>query len=278
MNSPPVPDSAGRPQLGVIIRFKNSAATLPGVLAALRSQTRPPDFILGVDSGSQDDSPGLLQAAGARLVSWSAPYNHPRVLNFALQHCPAEFVLVLSSHTVLQSPQALAELCSALADPRVACASCQWDDDPFYSPAVTWAEVRAKGLKFGSLYSNSMGLLRRSCWEAHPFDESLAGMEDGAWALEQLKLGYVCRRLPIPFSYQRSGSTRDYFFAVLTFQMAARHGLRVAWLGVNGSVRDWLRTLARRLVGRPVDLAAAKARRERLRAWLTWRFVRLDKE
>ncbi len=267
-----------RPTVGVVIRFKDSARTLPAVLNALAAQTNPPDLILGVNSGSSDASPTLLRAAGAQLVDWTAPYHHSKVLNFALSHCPTDLVLVLSSHTVLETPDAVAQMVAALADPRTACVSCRWDDDLFYSAAVDWQELQAKGLKFGAIYSNSMGMLRRSLWEQSPFDETTITMEDGMWALDQIKQGRICRRLKLPFSYQRSGHARDYLFAVVTFQLAARHGLRVAWLGVNGSLRDWLTTALRRLRGEPVDLKAARARRQRLWAWCTWRFVHPTKE
>jgi len=41
------------------------------------------------------------------VVHWAAPYHHSKVLNFALAHCPAERVLVLSSHTVLVATDGL---------------------------------------------------------------------------------------------------------------------------------------------------------------------------
>lgn len=265
--------SAKRSSLGVVIRFKNSAATLPAVLAALRQQTVAPDFILGVDTQSSDGSADLLRRAGARLISWTQPYSHPRVLNFALEHCPADLVLVLSSHTTLQSPDALEKLLHAMADPRTACASGKWDDDPFYSLAIDWQELQRKGLKLGSIYSNSMGILRRSLWQAVRFDESLPTMEDYAWAVEQVRRGHLCRRVDLGFTYARTGQDRDFIFALLAFKIAAGHSLRVAWLGRTATVRLLASLLLRR--GWQSD-GRKELRRHCQRLWasLIWRWCR----
>lgn len=263
-------------RLAVLIRFKNSAPTLPAVLAALRAQTLQPDFILGVDSGSSDASPALLAAAGAEIIRWAEPYHHSRVLNFGLARCAAERVLVLSSHTVLKSPDALATLNAALDDPRVACASSPWDDDPYYSDAITWLELQSKGLKLGSIYSNSFGLLRRSRWEEVPFDETLPTMEDYAWALEQVRRGHICRRVRFDFSYQRQANPRDFIFTAVAFRLAARHGLRVAWMGRRTSAKELLRLTIAGLLGKatPAGHASRKLHQARLLASLCWRFHR----
>lgn len=264
-----------RPTLGVVIRFKNSTATLPAVLEALRRQTLQPDLILGVNNQSADGSADLLRAAGAKVIEWTERYSHPRVLNFALRHCPTDLVLVLSSHTVLRSSDAIAKLVAALSDPRTACASGKWDDDPFYSDAIDRAELLSRGLKFGSIYTNSMGMLRRSLWEQTPFDETLPTMEDSAWALEQVRNGHICRRVTFDFSYGRSGKERFFVFALLTFKLAARHHLRVAWLGprqtlarlvagLSKGLRTWLRPAE--------DNRELRLHRERLWAWMTWRW------
>ena len=135
-----------RPTLGVVIRFKNSAATLPAVLTALRRQTLQPDLILGVNNQSADASPEILRRAGAKIIAWTQPYSHPRVLNFALRHCPTDLVLVLSSHTALQSPDAVEKLVAALHDPRTACASGKWDDDPAIRMPLIGGSCRPKAL------------------------------------------------------------------------------------------------------------------------------------
>lgn len=256
------------PGMGVIIRFRDSAATLPGVLAALAAQTEQPAEIVAVDSGSSDGSREMLAAAGARLLDWKAPYHHSRVLNFAIAACPREFIVVLSSHTVLEDPTALAQMAAALRE-GAACVSGCWDDDPYYSDAIDWAELRAKGLKFGSIYSNSMGAFRRERWEELPFEERLVGMEDYAWAIEQVKRGHTCRRLHFPFRYQRSAGTRDFTLAAIAFQLAARHGLRVRWLGVRSSAAAWWRARGSR---------ERALHSDRLRAWVYGRHQQLTAE
>jgi glycosyltransferase involved in cell wall biosynthesis len=226
-----------RPTIGVLIRFANSVATLPRVLAALREQTCQPHEILGVANESTDGSCDLMHDAGARVIEWSGPYEHSKVLNFGMRHLTTDLVLVLSSHTVLESPDAIRQLVAAFDDPLVACASARWDDDPYYSDAVTWDELFEKGLRFGSIYSNSMGMIRRRLWEELPFDEAQLSSEDYAWAIHQIRRGGICRRLDFPFSYQRNGSRRDREFAEVTFRLARRHRLPVAWLGLAGSIR-----------------------------------------
>ena len=252
------------PSIGVLIRFANSASTLPRVLAALKQQTLQPHRILGVASQSTDGSRAMLIGAGAKVIEWTERYEHSRVLNFGLKHLDTDLVLVLSSHTVLESPQTLAFMVATMADERTACVSLKWDADPHYSNRIDWQELRTKGLKFGSIYSNSMGMIRRSLWQDVPFDESLPTAEDYAWVIEQVKRGHVCQRLALPFSYQRGGTSRDGEFARITFGLARRHGLKVTWLGVRHSLQAWITSL----MHRPAD---ARQHQARLGAWLLTR-------
>lgn len=252
------------PTLGVLIRFCNSAETLPAVLAALKKQTLQPQVILGVDSGSTDDSRALLTASGAHLVDWRERYDHSRVLNFGIRHLETDLVLVLSSHTVLDSADTLSAMVKAMSDPATACVSLCWDEDAYFSESISWSELQAKGLRFGSFYSNSMGMIRRSLWAETPFDEDLTTSEDYAWAITQIQAGHTCTRLRLPFSYRRGGCSRDAEFANITFFLARKHGLHVAWLGVRGTLRLFARSL---FSSTSQDLRPAW---ERLKAWAAY--------
>lgn len=254
--------------LAIIIRFKNSAVTLPSVLAALRAQTTQPARIIGIDTGSTDSSPSLLSAAGAEIIHWEQPYHHSRVLNFGMARIREGFALILSSHTVLTSPGTIAAMLAQMAVPDTACVSGKWAEHDAWSDAITWSEIQRTGLRFCSVYSNSFGMLRRALWEKCPFDESLVTMEDYAWALEQLQRGYTCRRVPFPFEYQRSAQPREYVFAATTFHLAHRYGLAVKWLGVKGTLGAITANVFRRFHKTPTPM---HEHIQRLRAFLASR-------
>ncbi|EYT65356.1 glycosyl transferase family 2 [Dietzia sp. UCD-THP] len=56
-------------RLSVVVPVLDDAHELAGCLAALRSQTRPPDEIVVVDNGCADTSADVAREAGARVVS-----------------------------------------------------------------------------------------------------------------------------------------------------------------------------------------------------------------
>jgi glycosyltransferase involved in cell wall biosynthesis len=60
-------------RLSVIIPALNEASTMPGLLAALSAQARPPDEIIVADAGSKDGTRALAEAGGARVVQGGRP-------------------------------------------------------------------------------------------------------------------------------------------------------------------------------------------------------------
>jgi glycosyltransferase involved in cell wall biosynthesis len=261
--------------IGVVIRFKDSAATLPEVLEAIQRQTRRPDRIVGVNTGASDNSAELITRAGGTVVPWTQPYHHARVLNFGISQCPTDLVLVVSSHTVLKSPDAIERLAACMEDPNTACASGRWDEDPHHRDVITIEELRGRGMKIASIYTNSMGMFRRAFWTEAPFDETLVTMEDYAWALDQAARGRVIRRIRFDYAYLRQGRPRHFTFTCIALRLARRYGLRLAWLGPRGSLMGWLKNRSRT---DPEGQELAGLHLARLRAWLLWRWASLDKE
>ena len=69
----PAPAAAATPTITAVLVAHDGAPWLPRALAALAAQTRLPDRVLAVDTGSRDETPGLL-----RRVAGPRPGRHDR--------------------------------------------------------------------------------------------------------------------------------------------------------------------------------------------------------
>jgi GT2 family glycosyltransferase len=56
------------PRVTAVLVLHDGVEFLPRTLAAVQSQTRPPDVLIGVDAGSRDDGPSLLRAATPHVL------------------------------------------------------------------------------------------------------------------------------------------------------------------------------------------------------------------
>jgi GT2 family glycosyltransferase len=189
----------------------NGSSYLPETLSALAAQTRPADALIGVDTGSQDNSADLLeQAFGASNVTC---FVQPRTgmgaavkaglaqhapWNSGAEHRTAEWIWLLHDDSA-PAPEALAELLHAVERaPSVTVAGCKQLDwhsrrrlmDVGLSTS-RWAErltlIEADELDQGQYDArtdtfavNSAGMLvRRDVWEhLRGFDPALPGTGD----------------------------------------------------------------------------------------------------
>jgi glycosyltransferase involved in cell wall biosynthesis len=263
--------------ISALVRFRDDAETLPRVLAALRAQQRAPDELIGVDTGSRDGSAALVRDAGGRVVAWPHSYEPAAVLNAGLAACKGDLVLICSSHTVLQDPDTVADLRACFDDPAVVAASLAWDDKPDPGARIDAVALRRAGLRFGSYYSNSAGMLRRSAWERRPFATGWPhAAEDYRWVVEEILGGAVVHRLRRPFGWLRGNKPwrEAYRVACLVFSVASRHDLPLHWKGVRGSLRALRRALGGvvRSAGRDArSRRRLSAHSARIAARFTWR-------
>ena len=188
----------------------NGSAYLPRTLAALADQTRPADYVIGVDTGSRDDSEVLLQQAlgGAHVVSHRGKSGMGAAVSAGLARLAPwrgepgvggpEWIWLLHDDAA-PAPEALAELLTAVERaPSVTVAGCKQLDwhaerhliDVGLSTS-RWAErltlIDADELDQGqydgrtdTFAVNSAGMLvRRDIWEQlGGFDPALPGSGD----------------------------------------------------------------------------------------------------
>jgi glycosyltransferase involved in cell wall biosynthesis len=94
-------------QYTVLIRTYNSALTLPQTLASLKRQVCQPTAYIIVDSGSTDNT--LQQVPVDAFVHRyvGREFNYSEALNQGLQFVTTNYVLIISSHNVIQNENAL---------------------------------------------------------------------------------------------------------------------------------------------------------------------------
>ena len=172
-------NAAGRASTyGTLIRTFNSAQTLPGTLASLRAQSLPPDAWVFVDSGSTD-STATLVPAGATWHRYTAKqFNYSAALNEGLSLIHEPFVLIISSHTRLANPAAVA-YGLALLEADSLLGGVYFSDD---APGALRHEYIDKSSfnGFNGLW-NTCALIRVSLVRERSFREEVFAAEDQEW-------------------------------------------------------------------------------------------------
>ena len=84
--------------ISIVIRALNEAAHLPRLFDGIARQTRKPDEIVLVDSGSTDDSVSISERAGARVVSIApSAFTFGRALNVGCDAASGDLLVFASA-------------------------------------------------------------------------------------------------------------------------------------------------------------------------------------
>lgn len=203
------------PTVAIVIRAKNEAAWLGATLAALRGQTWTDWETIVVDSGSTDRTPAIALAGGARLLAiQAADFTYGRSLNVGIDGTAAPLIVSLSAHATPATDRWLATLIAPFADPRIGAVYGRH----IPRPNATFLEklgMRLSGTlgrrrriqRRGISFSNANGAFRRALWAEQPFDETLPGAEDFAWAQLILRRGQVIAYEPDAAVYHSHGES-----------------------------------------------------------------------
>ena len=182
--------------IGVVIRAKDEAASIGGVLDRLASQSEPHEVVV-VDSGSRDDTVAIARGRGATVLD-IAPHDFTfgRALNRGVAALGADVTVAvaLSAHAFPRDAGWLARMLAAFEDPSVACAFGEqrdWDARPLRAAVRQDAALLRAHPHWG--YSNGAGGFRVALWRERPFREDMPGTEDREWSLWALsERGAVC--------------------------------------------------------------------------------------
>ena len=172
----------------LVIRAYNESAHLPRLLEGIRQQTVRDVEVILVDSGSTDGTVSIAESFGARIVHIpSAEFTFGRSLNLGVQAATRELVVIASAHVYPVYPDWLETLLRPFADEKVALTygkqrgpvRAKYSEQQIYHQ---WYGDVSKPRQETAFCNNANAAIRKSLWERNPYDETLTGLEDLAWA------------------------------------------------------------------------------------------------
>jgi glycosyltransferase involved in cell wall biosynthesis len=90
-----------------LIRTFNSGKTLLATLDSLKNQTIQPNEYIFVDSGSTDGTFNLFPQGSIIHKFVGAEFNYSEALNQGIRYVSTDYVIIISSHTLLQNRDAI---------------------------------------------------------------------------------------------------------------------------------------------------------------------------
>ncbi len=181
--------------LSVVVRALNEAEHLPRLLDGIASQSLPPDEVLLVDSGSTDGTVEIAERHGARVVHIRpGEFTFGRALNLGCESAKGDILVFASAHVYPTDEHWLANLVAPFDDPRIGATYGRQTGDERTSFSemqlfADWFPDADDPDQDHPFCNNANAAIRRSWWDELPYDETLPGLEDIAWATELRKRG-----------------------------------------------------------------------------------------
>ena len=172
----------------IVIRAYNEEIHIGRLLEGIQHQTIKDVEVILVDSGSTDSTVSIARSFGARIVSiLSAEFTFGRSLNFGLRAARRELVVIASAHVYPVYPDWLETLLNPFEDERVALTYGKQRGPAFVKFSEgqifhQWYPDASDLNQATAFCNNANAAIRKSLWEQNPYDETLTGLEDLAWA------------------------------------------------------------------------------------------------
>lgn len=176
------------PTTSIVIRTLNEAEHLPALLNSITAQTLQPDEVVLVDSGSTDHTVAIAEAAGCKIVHIPpGEFTFGRALNWGCDAAKGDLLVFVSAHVYALSDSWLAELIEPFSDDRVGLSYGGQTGDHRSNFAEIqllkrWFPDEPTNDQQNPFCNNANCAVRRTLWQATPYDETLPGLEDMAFA------------------------------------------------------------------------------------------------
>ena len=184
------------PTVSIVIRALNEAEHLPALFSGLLRQTRQPDQVILVDSGSVDDTVAIARAHGAEVVHIApAEFSFGRALNLGCAAASGDIFVIVSAHVYPLDEKWLDLMVAPFERPEVGLVyGGQTGDSRSHFSELellrTWFPDVSDDDQQTPFCNNANCAVRAEAWRALPYDETLTGLEDLDWAKRALAAGW----------------------------------------------------------------------------------------
>jgi len=186
----------------VVIRAYNEAQHIGRLLDGLRQQTLQDIEIILVDSGSTDATLSIATNYPVRVVHIEPnEFTFGRSLNRGIAATQNELIVIASAHVYPVYPDWLERLLSPFTSEEIALTYGKQRGSPTtkfseHQIFAHWFPDHSDLHQTHPFCNNANAAIRRSLWEQHPYDETLSGLEDLAWANWAIDQGYKLAYVP----------------------------------------------------------------------------------
>lgn len=180
----------------IVIRAYNEEKHIGRLLEGIQKQTANDVQVVLVDSGSSDSTVSIAESFGADIVHVPPQdFTFGHSLNLGIQSAKSELVAIASAHIYPVYPDWLASLLHPFEDGKVALTygkqrgprSAKFSEQQIF---YQWYPDVSEPRQETAFCNNANAAIRKSLWERNPYDETLTGLEDLAWAKWAKERGY----------------------------------------------------------------------------------------
>lgn len=207
--------------ISVVVRCFNEERLIGRLLSGIAAQTRRPDQIVIVDSGSTDRTLEIARRHPVDVQTIDpAEFSFGRSLNRGIEAASGDVVVMASAHVYPVYDTWLEHLTRPFEDDDVALAYGRQVGGPTtpYSESqilATWFPAQSQRRQSHPFANNANAAIRRSEWQKMPYDEELTGLEDLDWASKALERGmgiaYVAEAPVVHLHDERFAQTRNRY-------------------------------------------------------------------
>lgn len=175
-------------KLSIVIRAYNEAEHIEKLLLGIRAQALQPHEVILVDSGSTDQTMTIAQRQGVKIIEIDQKeFTFGRALNRGCRAATGEILVFPSAHVYPLYDNWLEKLIEPFNDDRVVLTYGRQVGNKVtkfseHQIFARWFPATSACPQKSYFCNNANCAVRHTKWQNLPYDETLTGLEDLAWA------------------------------------------------------------------------------------------------